>query len=77
MSQKFHGIFGKSKNISNDTKTYIGNNSVQHNLDIQQTDQRNCWHLRCTVTKGSYVSVGQTKKTVKYVEKLIIEKDLL
>jgi len=31
--------------------------------------ETNCCHLRCTVTKGSYVSVGQSKKqTMKYVK---------
>jgi len=47
---------------------YIGNNSIQHsaigvcNPEIQQKDQTICWHLRCTVTKGFYVSVGQSEK---------------
>jgi len=28
----------------------------------------NCWHLRCTLTEGSYIANGQCEKqTVKYV----------
>jgi len=30
--------------------------------------ETNCWHMRCTVTEGSYTSVGQSEKqTMKYV----------
>ena len=39
------------------------------NGSIQQKDQRQTAGMRCTVTEGSYVSVGQSEKqTVKYVK---------
>jgi len=45
-----------------------------HSTKISET---NCWHLRCTVTKGSYISVGQRKTNCEICDKLRIEKDLL
>jgi len=66
----------KSKNITNDTKNVYWKQqcSTQCYMGVKpghttNRSETNCQHLRCTVTEGSYVSVGQSKKqTVKYVK---------
>jgi len=58
----------KSKNITNDTKNRIlettAFNTVLYGCDepghTTKRSETNCWHLRCTVTKGS-TSVGQSE----------------
>jgi len=71
----------KSKNITNDTKNvyWKQQHSTQCYMGVKlghtKKSETNCWHLRCTVTEGSCVSVGQIEKqTVKYVKKLGIER---
>ena len=65
----------KSKNITNDTKNILETTALNTVLYGCETWTYNKMitdklrHLRCTVTEGSYVSVGQSKKqTVKYVK---------
>jgi len=60
----------KSKNITNDTKNVHW--KQQRSMQSGHTTNRSetiCGNLRCSVTKESYVSVGQSKKqTVKHVK---------
>jgi len=66
----------KRKKLNNNTKNvyWKQQRSTQYYMGVKpghttKRSEKNCWHLRCTVTKGSYVSVGQSKKqTVKYVK---------
>ena len=66
----------KSKNITNDAKNVYWKQkcSTQCYMGVKRghttkRSETNWWHLRCTATEGSYVSVGQSEKqTVKYVK---------
>jgi len=65
----------KSKNVINSTRNvyWKQQHSTQCYMGVKprhttKRSETNCWHLRCTITEGSYISVGQSKKqTVKYV----------